>query len=124
MVLLIPQVTTVKARGVAYAEPPNPGYNQRGDTKKRRRDSPLAQPPKTRQACPQGAQIEMTTLGDDIEVREGTYGEKIIAVEPGGAEFIPLNERHGRPEANTNSTGSRPASGDGPPRKGRAVPSK
>ena len=39
----------------------------------------------------------MTTLGDDIEVREGTYGEKVIAVEPGGAEFIPLNERHGRP---------------------------
>src|SRR5436853_5210341 len=30
-------------------------------------------------------------------VREGTYGEKVIAVEPGGAEFIPLNERHGRP---------------------------
>ena len=39
----------------------------------------------------------MTTLGDDIEVREGTYGDKIIAVEPGGAEFIPLTERHGRP---------------------------
>jgi nucleobase:cation symporter-1, NCS1 family len=39
----------------------------------------------------------MTTLGDDIEVREGTYGDKVIAVEPGGAEFIPLNERHGRP---------------------------
>src|SRR5215468_10208252 len=40
----------------------------------------------------------MTTVSDtDIEVREGTYGEKVIAVEPGGAEFIPLNERHGRP---------------------------
>src|SRR5579872_6166530 len=39
----------------------------------------------------------MTALSDDVEVREGTYGEKIIAVEPGGAEFIPLNERHGRP---------------------------
>src|SRR5215831_12414658 len=39
------------------------------------------------------------TLSDmsDIEVREGTYGEKVIAVEPGGAEFIPLSERHGRP---------------------------
>src|SRR6185437_10965739 len=37
-------------------------------------------------------------LGDvGIEVREGTYGEKVIAVEPGGAEFIPLSERHGRP---------------------------
>jgi NCS1 nucleoside transporter family len=30
-------------------------------------------------------------------VREGSYGDKVIAVEPGGAEFIPLNERHGRP---------------------------
>ncbi|MCW2942172.1 MAG: Cytosine/purine/uracil/thiamine/allantoin permease family protein [Actinomycetia bacterium] len=38
----------------------------------------------------------MTTL-DDVEVREGNYGEKVIAVEPGGAEFIPLSERHGRP---------------------------
>jgi nucleobase:cation symporter-1, NCS1 family len=39
----------------------------------------------------------MTALSDDVEVREGTYGDKIIAVEPGGAEFIPLAERHGRP---------------------------
>jgi NCS1 family nucleobase:cation symporter-1 len=31
------------------------------------------------------------------EVREGDYGTKVAAVEPGGAEFIPLNERHGRP---------------------------
>jgi nucleobase:cation symporter-1, NCS1 family len=38
----------------------------------------------------------MTTVSD-VEVREGTYGEKVIAVEPGGAEFIPLKERHGRP---------------------------
>jgi nucleobase:cation symporter-1, NCS1 family len=30
-------------------------------------------------------------------VREGSYGEKVVAVEPGGAEFIPLNERHGNP---------------------------
>ena len=30
-------------------------------------------------------------------VREGTYGEKVATVEPGGAEFIPLTERHGRP---------------------------
>ncbi len=30
-------------------------------------------------------------------VREGTYGDKVVAVEPGGAEFIPLSERHGRP---------------------------
>ena len=40
----------------------------------------------------------MTALSDDdVEVREGTYGDKVIAVEPGGAEFIPLGERHGRP---------------------------
>src|SRR5437764_1689410 len=30
-------------------------------------------------------------------VREGTYGEKVVAVEPGGVGFIPLAERHGRP---------------------------
>ena len=32
-----------------------------------------------------------------VLVREGSYGTSVIAVEPGGAEFIPLNERHGRP---------------------------
>lgn len=32
-----------------------------------------------------------------IEVREGHYGAKVAAVEPGGAEFVPLEERHGRP---------------------------
>jgi NCS1 nucleoside transporter family len=31
------------------------------------------------------------------EVREGSYGARVTAVEPGGAGFIPLNERHGRP---------------------------
>ncbi|HEY6796746.1 MAG TPA: cytosine permease [Kineosporiaceae bacterium] len=31
------------------------------------------------------------------EVREGEYGAKVAAVEPGGAEFIPLVERHGTP---------------------------
>src|SRR5579875_2020938 len=29
------------------------------------------------------------------EVREGTYGDAVATVEPGGAEFIPLSERHG-----------------------------
>jgi len=29
------------------------------------------------------------------EVREGTYGDAVTTVEPGGAEFIPLSERHG-----------------------------
>jgi NCS1 family nucleobase:cation symporter-1 len=32
-----------------------------------------------------------------VVVREGSYGTKVATVEPGGAEFIPLNERHGRP---------------------------
>jgi NCS1 family nucleobase:cation symporter-1 len=30
-------------------------------------------------------------------VREGEYGTRVVAVEPGGAEFIPLHERHGNP---------------------------
>jgi len=30
-------------------------------------------------------------------IREGEYGDRVVAVEPGGAEFIPLDERHGRP---------------------------
>ena len=29
--------------------------------------------------------------------REGTYGTRALVVEPGGAEFIPLDERHGAP---------------------------
>jgi len=33
----------------------------------------------------------------DEPVREGDYGEKVIAVEPGGVEYIPPAERHGRP---------------------------
>ena len=32
-----------------------------------------------------------------VVIREGTYGTQVVAVEPGGAEFIPLNERHGKP---------------------------
>jgi NCS1 nucleoside transporter family len=31
------------------------------------------------------------------DVREGEYGAKVAAVEPGGAELIPLDERHGTP---------------------------
>jgi NCS1 nucleoside transporter family len=30
-------------------------------------------------------------------VRPGEYGDRIAAVEPGGVEFIPLGDRHGRP---------------------------
>jgi NCS1 family nucleobase:cation symporter-1 len=31
------------------------------------------------------------------EVREGEYGTKVIAVEPGGAEMVPQRDRHGSP---------------------------
>jgi NCS1 nucleoside transporter family len=31
------------------------------------------------------------------DVRPGDYGAKVIAVEPGGAEFVPVAERHGNP---------------------------
>ncbi|HXP53629.1 MAG TPA: cytosine permease, partial [Streptosporangiaceae bacterium] len=44
---------------------------------------------------------DQDTLTDDapagVVIREGDYGAKVYAVEPGGAEFIPLHERHGRP---------------------------
>jgi NCS1 nucleoside transporter family len=45
---------------------------------------------------------EITTVASEdapvgVLVREGDYGEKIGTVEPGGAEFIPLHERHGKP---------------------------
>ena len=32
-----------------------------------------------------------------VPVREGDYGEKVATVEPGGVEYIPLRERHGKP---------------------------
>src|SRR5580658_7063346 len=41
--------------------------------------------------------ITYGTAEEGVLVREGTYGTQVMAVEPGGAEFIPLNERHGRP---------------------------
>src|ERR1700689_2571821 len=54
------------------------------------RHLPSSQPRRVQQG------VQMTTL-TDVEVREGSYGDKVIAVEPGGAEFIPLSERHGKP---------------------------
>src|SRR4051794_14222144 len=33
----------------------------------------------------------------DVPVREGVYGDRVIAVEPGGIEMIPDGDRHGRP---------------------------
>lgn len=32
-----------------------------------------------------------------VPVREGVYGDRVVAVEPGGIELIPERERHGRP---------------------------
>jgi purine-cytosine permease-like protein len=32
-----------------------------------------------------------------VPVREGEYGDRVAAIEPGGVEYIPLSERHGRP---------------------------
>jgi NCS1 family nucleobase:cation symporter-1 len=40
---------------------------------------------------------EAGPLVEATETRTGSYGTSIAAVEPGGAEFIPLAERHGRP---------------------------
>lgn len=39
----------------------------------------------------------MSTNSVVAEVREGTYGSKVTAVEPGGSGVIPLDERHGKP---------------------------
>jgi NCS1 nucleoside transporter family len=39
----------------------------------------------------------VATIEVPADVREGTYGSRVAAVEPGGAGFIPLSERHGRP---------------------------
>src|SRR5207248_8710361 len=49
-----------------------------------------------------GSDREISTLASadapaGVVVREGDYGESVMTVEPGGAEFIPLHERHGRP---------------------------
>jgi NCS1 nucleoside transporter family len=41
--------------------------------------------------------VDQTGATAGVLVREGSYGTSVITVEPGGAEFIPLNERHGRP---------------------------
>src|ERR1700731_2666030 len=32
-----------------------------------------------------------------VPVREGEYGERVATVEPGGAEYTALRERHGKP---------------------------
>jgi len=40
---------------------------------------------------------QVSTTSITAEVREGDYGAKIGTVEPGGAELIPLGDRHGKP---------------------------
>jgi nucleobase:cation symporter-1, NCS1 family len=52
---------------------------------------------------PRGVQeVTETTIAADAavieaDVRDGTYGARIATIEPGGAEYIPLSERHGKP---------------------------
>ena len=43
------------------------------------------------------ATIEEQIRSGALPVREGEYGERVVAVEPGGVEYIPDSERHGRP---------------------------
>ena len=38
-----------------------------------------------------------TGVGAPVPVREGEYGSKVTAIEPGGVEYIPERERHGKP---------------------------
>lgn len=37
------------------------------------------------------------TVEAHVPVREGEYGDRVAAIEPGGVEYIPLSERHGKP---------------------------
>jgi NCS1 family nucleobase:cation symporter-1 len=48
-------------------------------------------------SAPTGPEPDAVTVVADV--REGEYGDRVAAVEPGGAEFIPLDERHGKPIA-------------------------
>ncbi len=43
------------------------------------------------------ATIDRDIASGEVPVREGEYGERVVAVEPGGIEYIPERERHGRP---------------------------
>lgn len=38
-----------------------------------------------------------TTERSEVPIREGEYGDRVVAVEPGGIEYIPESERHGHP---------------------------
>jgi NCS1 family nucleobase:cation symporter-1 len=39
----------------------------------------------------------MSAIAPVVDDPNRDYGDKVVAVEPGGIEFIPLDERHGRP---------------------------
>jgi nucleobase:cation symporter-1, NCS1 family len=43
------------------------------------------------------ATSDPTIQSTDVPVREGDYGDHVLAVEPGGIEYIPDRERHGTP---------------------------
>ena len=45
----------------------------------------------------QTAERSTPAMPGAVPVREGVYGERVAAVEPGGIEYIPQGERHGRP---------------------------
>src|SRR5438270_3223783 len=38
-----------------------------------------------------------TDIDAQVPIREGEYGSKVTAIEPGGIEYIPDRERHGTP---------------------------
>jgi nucleobase:cation symporter-1, NCS1 family len=40
---------------------------------------------------------ETTLEPQGVPIREGEYGDRVVAVEPGGIEYIPERERHGAP---------------------------
>ncbi|GAA5166548.1 cytosine permease [Pseudonocardia eucalypti] len=48
---------------------------------------------------PPGARVTVDARGavSGEPVRPGSYGDRVVAVEPGGVEFIPAGDRHGRP---------------------------
>jgi nucleobase:cation symporter-1, NCS1 family len=41
--------------------------------------------------------IDRELASGGVPVREGEYGDRVVAVEPGGIEYIPERERHGNP---------------------------
>src|SRR6266496_1819199 len=44
------------------------------------------------------ALVDESGPSPDSVLRAGEYGERVVAIEPGGVGFIPLGERHGRPQ--------------------------